>query len=147
MPDVIWTVEGAAAPVLWIIYLGGWVLMFVATNLIDGQALMGLRQVEAYWNDRRLDPLEFQTPSLYRSVRNPIMTGFLVAFWVTPRMTLGHLLFAIGSTSYILVGTKLEERDLLAAFGRRYREYRDDVPAFVPRPWRLAPRPRPDDRD
>ena len=136
LPDVVWAVEGVLAPLLWAAYLGGWVLMFAATEMIDGDDLMGLRQVRAYRDGRELEPIGFQTPSLYRYLRNPIVAGFLVAFWVTPRMTVGHLLFAGGMTIYALVGIKLEERDLLVAFGERYRTYRRDVPMFVPRPWR-----------
>ena len=138
LPDAVWAVEGGFALLLWAVYLGGWVLMFASTEMIDGDDLMGLRQVRAYRDGRPLEPLEFQTPSLYRYIRNPIMTGFLVAFWVTPQMSVGHLLFAGGMTVYVLVGVKLEERDLVDAFGDRYRQYRRAVPLFVPRPWRAV---------
>ena len=139
LPDVVWAIDGPVALLLWAVYLGGWVLMFASTELIDGADLMGLRQVRAYRDGRELEPLDFQTPALYRYIRNPIVVGFLVAFWMTPRMSVGHLLFAGGMTAYALVGIKLEERDLLATFGDRYREYRRSVPMFVPRPGRTAP--------
>jgi len=142
MPDGVWAVEGPVALVLWAVYLGGWLLMFAATNMIDGDDLMGLRQVRAYRDGREVEPIDFQTPSLYRYVRNPIMTGFLLAFWATPRMTVGHLAFASGMTVYVLVGVKLEERDLLVAFGDRYRQYMRDVPTFLPRPGRAVPSTR-----
>ena len=138
MPEVVWTVEGPLAMGLWAVYLGGWLLMFASTEMIDGADLMGLRQVRAFRDAREVEPIDFQTPYAYRFVRNPIMVGFLVAFWATPRMSLGHLLFAAGMTAYVLVGVKLEERDLLVAFGDRYRQYCRDVPLFVPRPWRSA---------
>lgn len=138
LPGVVWAVEGPPAALLWAVYLGGWVLMFVGTETIDGADLMGMRQVRAYRDDRKLEQIDFQTPSLYRYVRNPIVTGFLVAFWATPWMTVGHLLFAGGMTAYVLVGVRLEARDLTAAFGDRYRRYHGAVPAFVPRPWRPA---------
>lgn len=139
LPASIWHVGGLTGTLLWGIYLGGWVLMLASTEMIDGDDLMGLRQVRAFRDGVDLEPLEFQTPYLYRFVRNPIMTGFLVAFWATPHMTVGHLLFAGGMTFYILVGVKLEERDLSAIFGERYNRYRDDVPAFIPRPGRAVP--------
>lgn len=141
LPSVVWVVEGVLAPGIWAVYLGGWILMFWAVNMIDADDLMGLRQVRAYRDDRELEPLDFRTPALYRYIRHPIMMGFLVAFWVTPHMTMGHMLFAGGMTVYILVGVKLEERDLIAAFGDRYRDYRGEVPMFVPRPWRTASGP------
>lgn len=76
----------------------------------------------------------FTTPSLYRYVRHPLMLGFLVAFWAAPTMTVGHLLFAAGTTGYILLALELEERDLVDHFGDRYRNYRRRVPMLVPSP-------------
>lgn len=146
LPDVVWAVEGPLSLALWAVYLGGWVLMLAATEMIDGDHLMGLRQVREYRDDRDPEPIDFQTPAAYRFVRHPIMTGFLVAFWVTPRMSVGHLLFAAGTTVYILVGVTLEQRDLVAAFGDRYRQYLEEVPMFVPRPWRTVSSPS-DDAD
>lgn len=146
LPGVLWDFDGFPALVLWGVYLGGWLLMFWAVNMIDADDLLGLRQVRAYRDDRELTPLEFQTPALYRYIRHPLMTGFLVAFWITPHMTVGHLLFAGGMTVYILVGVNLEERDLVATFGDRYRRYRRGVPMFVPRPWRAPwPENQPED--
>jgi protein-S-isoprenylcysteine O-methyltransferase Ste14 len=138
LPEFVWAVEGLLAPLLWVVYLGGWILMFAATNMIDGDDLMGLRQVRAYRDGNDIEPIDFQTPSLYKYIRDPIVAGFLVAFWVTPRMTAGHLLFAVGMTAYAIVGVTLEERDLRIAFGDRYRLYCETVPRFVPRPWRTA---------
>lgn len=135
LPGVVWDFDGVAARVLWGVFLGGWVLMLWGVYMIDADDLLGLRQVRAYRDERDLTPLEFQTPALYRYIRHPIMTGFLVAFWVTPHMTVGHLLFAGGTTVYILVGVTLEERDLVETFGDGYRNYRREVPMFVPRPW------------
>ena len=136
LPESVWAVDGLPALLLWGGYLGGWVLMVASTEMIDGADLMGLRQVRAYRDGRDIEPIDFQTPLLYRYVRNPIMLGFLVAFWVTPQMSAGHLLFAAGMTMYILVGVTLEERDLVSMFDERYRQYRREVPLFVPRPWR-----------
>ena len=146
LPGVVWEIGGILAPVLWVVYLGGWVFMFAATEMIDGNHLMGLRQVMDYRDGRDPEPIDFQTPAAYRYIRHPIMTGFLVAFWVTPRMTVGHLAFAAGMTIYILVGVTLEQRDLAALFGDRYRRYQSAVPMFVPRPWRRVS-PSPDETD
>ncbi|MDX1630267.1 MAG: isoprenylcysteine carboxylmethyltransferase family protein, partial [Thermoanaerobaculia bacterium] len=130
----IWSVEASwAQGLLWGLFALGWALVLVSTYLISHAHLFGLRQVYDHHRGRELSSPGFQTPSLYRHLRHPIMLGFLIAFWATPHMTAGHLLFAVASSGYILVGVALEERDLLRAFGERYRTYREQVPAFLPR--------------
>jgi len=141
LPRTVWEVHGPAATILWAGFVGGWLLVFAGVYAIDKDDLMGLRQVEAYVEGREPAPLDFQTPTLYRYLRHPIMTGFILAFWVTPHMTVGHLVFASGMTAYVLAGVWFEERDLVRAFGDRYRRYRSQVPMFVPRPWRVLPTP------
>jgi protein-S-isoprenylcysteine O-methyltransferase Ste14 len=110
----------------------GWVITLLSTVLIDHFDLFGVRQVIARWRGRRLVEHKFSTPLLYRAVRHPLYLGFLIAFWVTPRMTLGHLLFATGMTGYILLAVRFEERDLVRLFGDQYRDYRRRVPMLIP---------------
>lgn len=119
----IWHVEGVPAAILTAISWIGWLIALTSTWLIDHFELFGLRQARA---------TAFKTPLLYRLVRHPLMLGFLLAFWATPHMTAGHLLFAAMMTAYILVGVRLEERDLVAQFGDTYEQYRRRVPMLVP---------------
>lgn len=130
---VIWRVDSPVlAQVLWGIFWLGWATLLLSTFLLNHFELFGLRQVFARMMDREIPEQEFRTPLLYRYVRHPIYLGFVLAFWATPVMTAGHLLFAIGGTGYILVGIWFEERDLIDQFGDRYRKYRAQVGMLFP---------------
>jgi protein-S-isoprenylcysteine O-methyltransferase Ste14 len=130
---VVWDVQQAAAvAVLWALFGVGWVLVLTSTFLIDHFDLFGLRQVYMYAKDQPYIPPPFHTPALYRVVRHPIMLGFIIAFWATPEMTWGHLLFATMTTAYTFIGISLEEKDLRNAFGGTYEKYRQQVSMIVP---------------
>lgn len=126
------TLPGLANVIDGIFWLG-WVVLLLATFLINHFELFGLRQAYARLKGATLPAPEFRAPLLYKHVRHPIYLGFVLSFWATPEMSLGHLLFAAGATGYILVGIWFEERDLVAHFGERYRAYRAQVPMLLPR--------------
>jgi methanethiol S-methyltransferase len=129
----VWRITGQPWRALLIaIGLAGWAITLLSSLLIDHFELFGLRQAFARPADRPPDKASFATPFLYRAVRHPLYLGFLLAFWATPRMTLGHLLFATAMTAYILVGVRFEERDLISMFGQQYRDYRGRVPMLIP---------------
>jgi protein-S-isoprenylcysteine O-methyltransferase Ste14 len=133
MPKVLWEVrQPVAVAVLWGLFVVGWLVALVSTFLIDHFDLFGLRQVYLFARGKPYSPPPFRTPSLYRIVRHPLVLGFVIAFWATPVMTWGHLLFAGLTTAYILVGIRLEERDLSNALGGAYEKYRGQVPMIVP---------------
>lgn len=133
---VIWSApEGWGSALLWGIFGLGWAIVLVSTFMIDHFELFGLRQVWTHLKGEEFSPPSFQTPWLYEYVRHPLMLGFLLAFWAIPTMTLGHLLFALMTTGYILVGIALEERDLLRQFGEQYRQYRKSTPMLFPWPF------------
>lgn len=131
---VIWHVQDPVGQaILYGLCVFGWVLVLVATFLINHFDLFGLRQVWFYLRGKEDHALAFVTPGLYRMVRHPIYVGFIFAIWATPTMTVAHLFFALLSTVYILIGIRLEEQDLVAYYGARYREYKQQVPMLVPR--------------
>ena len=133
IPNQIWMVDGVAAWLLIGIYWLGWLIMLASTFMIDHFDLSGLRQAFSALRGAEVPGQSFKTPLLYKVVRHPIMLGLLLAFWATPEMTAGHLLFAIMTTAYILVGVQFEERDLIAEFGATYQHYRQRVPMLLPR--------------
>jgi protein-S-isoprenylcysteine O-methyltransferase Ste14 len=135
LPQTIWSLaSGAGATTLTAISLAGFGLVLVSTFLISHFELFGLRQVFDRLRGRQAVQTEFRTPGLYKLVRHPLYLGFIIAFWATPSMSLGHLVFAAASTIYILLAIQFEEHDLIAAFGDRYRVYRRQVGMLLPKP-------------
>ena len=133
--EVVWSVNNSAASmVLEVLFFTGWGIVLLSTFLIGHFDLFGLRQVYLYQVGKAYTTSGFKTPGLYKIVRHPIMLGFTIAFWATPKMTLGHLVFALGTTAYILIALQIEERDLTDMHGDAYREYRRQVSMLIPLP-------------
>ena len=133
MPAVIWDVRlPAGRLVVWALFWLGWAIALAATFMVSHFDLFGLRQVYLAWRGKPYTHIGFHARLLYKVVRHPLMLGLLIAFWAAPTMTAGHLLFAIGMTSYILIAVQLEERDLVEALGDDYHEYRRSVTMLVP---------------
>jgi protein-S-isoprenylcysteine O-methyltransferase Ste14 len=133
MPTVIWDVQRPLiVALLTALFSLGWVMVLYSSAIIDHFDLFGLRQVSLYLRNRPYSHPPFVVRSLYRLVRHPLMLGFLIAFWSTPTMTVGHLLLSLLMTGYILVGVTLEEQDLARYLGTDYDLYRSQTPRFVP---------------
>lgn len=133
MGGLVWQVESQVGRfMIYSVYAFGWVLLLIATFLINHFDLFGLRQVYLHFKQREYTGLQFRTPGLYRIVRHPIYFAWLCIFWATPRMTIAHLVFAVATTGYILMAVPFEERDLIQAHGDLYRRYREQVPGILP---------------
>ena len=137
MPEPVWTVtDPLAVTLIAVVFWAGWGLVLVSTFLLNHFELFGLRQVFARLLGHTTPPPVFRVPLLYKRVRHPLYLGFVLAFWATPTMTMGHLLFAVATTGYILIGIWFEERDLVELFGEQYRSYRRQVAMLIPLPGR-----------
>src|SRR5262252_3412634 len=137
MPSIVWQVTNhtMAMAILGLSFFG-WFIVLLSTFLINHFELFGLQQVIMNLAGKADVEPRFKTPMLYKFVRHPIYLGFIIAFWATPVMTAGHLLFGLVTTADILVGIALEERDLIELFGEEYRHYRRRVAMLVPIWWR-----------
>ncbi len=134
LPQIVWSAQSPVArAVLWGGLLSGFGIVFLVSFMIDHFDLFGLRQVWLDLVGRGYRHTPFQVTYLYKFVRHPLYLGLLLGLWATPRMTLGHLLFAFGMTSYLLIGIRYEERDLARFLGEDYQRYRERVPMLVPR--------------
>jgi len=130
---VVWDAPaGPARIAIYSLFALGWALLLYTTFLIDHFDLFGLKQVWRRSKGAPYRPPQFYTPSLYKIVRHPLYIGWLTIFWAAPTMTAAHLVFALGTTAYILIAIQLEEHDLVDAFGERYVAYRRSTPMLVP---------------
>jgi len=134
LPNIVWSLSGAAATTLLAISFLGWAIVLLSTFLINHFHLFGLLQAYQYLTNKRSNDLRFRTPLFYKLVRHPLYLGFLIAFWAAPVMTVGHLLFSIAMTVYIFIGIWHEERDLTNQFGDRYEKYKRTTPKIIPIP-------------
>ncbi len=131
---VFWSVEQPLVRgLLWVLFAAGWLAVPLVSLLINHFDLFGTRQVWLFWRKKPYTNLPFRTPSVYAHVRHPLYLGWMLAFWATPTMTVGHVLFAGSMTAYMMLAALVEERDLVAYFGREYRQYQEKVGMFVPR--------------
>ena len=133
LPATLWQIDNVAISfVLWAIFGLGWLIALVATFLINHFELAGLQQVYTNLLGKESPSPQLRTPFLYKVVRHPLQFGVLLAFWSTPHMTVGRLIFATGMTLYILIGLYFEERDLVRQFGEAYRDYQKRTPMLIP---------------
>ncbi len=133
MVGVIWNVEHpVGASVLWGLFGIGWVMIVLTSFVINHFDLFGLRQVYLHLRGMEYTPLEFKAKWIYNYIRHPLMLGWIIAFWSTPQMSAGHLVFAVGTTIYILIGIQFEERDLVKSHGEDYENYRRKVSMLFP---------------
>ena len=133
MTGIVWDVTSPAGRfILWALFAFGWLLVLTTTFLINHFDLFGLRQVYLHLIGRSATPVRFKTPGPYKYVRHPLYVGWFFAFWSAPTMTVGHLVFAVVTTAYILRAIKYEEKDLVSFFGDAYRQYQQQVPKIIP---------------
>lgn len=134
LPTLVWQADGAVRTVLLGLNAGAWLLAIAATWMLNHFDLFGLEQAWKHFRGRAQSSPHFATRFAYRFVRHPLMTGIVLGLWIVPTMSAGHLVLSVGLSAYILVGTRIEERDLIRLFGERYRRYRRQVPMMFPRP-------------
>jgi protein-S-isoprenylcysteine O-methyltransferase Ste14 len=136
IPHLVWRITDAGfGNAILALALLGWLMVAASTFLISHFELFGLVQVTRSLLGREASPPKLRTPLFYRLVRHPLYLAFLIAFWAAPIMTVGHLIFTLFTTLYILAGVSLEERDLVDVFGEEYRRYRARVPMLLPLRW------------
>ena len=134
VPQPVWSIENpVAVAILWALFALGWGIVLLSTFLISHFELFGLKQVWFNLRGHRAVAPQFRQPFFYKLVRHPLYSGFLLAFWATPMMSVGHLVLAIGMTLYVLIAIRYEERDLVGLFGKDYEDYRQTVGMLAPK--------------
>lgn len=131
---IVWKTENTIlSNIITGIFFLGWLIVLLSTFMINHFELFGLSQIFDNLKNKQTANPKFQTNYLYKIVRHPIMLGFIIAFWATPTMTVGHLLFSLVTTIYIFIAVKyLEEKDLRKFIGEKYETYQKEVPMIIP---------------
>jgi len=133
IPTTLWDVQNTIAQfAIYGLFWGGWALIVFASFVINHFELFGLQQIWFNLINKPIPKIDFKMPLLYKVVRHPIMLGVLIGIWSTPHMTFGHLVFSLAMTGYIMIGIRMEERDLIANHGERYLTYKEQVPGLIP---------------
>lgn len=129
----VWNIQHEVVKLIVIIvFWSGWALLVFSSFLINHFELFGLQQIWFNLVKKSVPEISFKMPLLYKVVRHPMMLGVLIGMWIFPHMTVGHLVFALSMTCYIVIGVKMEERDLIANHGENYAKYKEQVPALIP---------------
>ena len=133
IPETVWDFRGGVIEHLITgTALFGWGLVLISTFVIDHFSLFGLKQVVYNFVGREMPECDFVVRGPYHFCRHPLMLGFLIAFWAAPWMTVGHLLFAIVMTVYVLIALHYEERNLLQMHGSDYERYKQETSMLIP---------------
>lgn len=133
MEGVIWQVENPLwQGVIWGVFGLGWGLVLISSFLTDHFDLFGLRQTWIHFVKKSYTSVEFSERLIYRSIRHPMMLGLLFGFWAVPTMTVGHLVFSIGMSGYVLIGIYFEEKSLAKSIGSQYVEYQQRTSRLIP---------------
>ena len=133
LTGTVWSIENPNGILtLQILFWAGWLIVLGSSFMINHFDLFGLRQVVLHLQKKAYTAPEFKIPGIYKYVRHPLMVGFIIAFWATPVMTVGHLFFSVLTTLYILVAIHIEERDLVHYYGEKYEEYRKRTNMIIP---------------
>jgi protein-S-isoprenylcysteine O-methyltransferase Ste14 len=135
MPEIIWKTDNDTLRIVLMgISIAGFGFVVFSSFLIDHFDLFGLRQVYLNFQGKEYTPVKFQVNVVYKYLRNPLMLGFIIAFWSTPTLSQAHLLFAAVVTGYIFFGIHIEERDIAKSLGEDYQKYRSRTNMLFPMP-------------
>lgn len=130
------TIVASNGVVYWM-FRGGYFLSiagFVWGNTALGSFdSFGLTSIVSYVRGTRPKTLDFAVRGPYRWVRHPLYFCSLLMIWSCPVITADRLLFNLLFTIWMIIGMQMEERDLIASYGKAYLAYRQNVPMLLPR--------------
>jgi protein-S-isoprenylcysteine O-methyltransferase Ste14 len=130
-----YTIASAQGILLWL--LRGVFLLSIAGFAWSWWALgvfdpFGILPILDHLRGRERPPILFTARGPYCWVRHPLYILMLLMIWSYPNLTADRMLFNVLCTIWMIIGTVLEERDLVVFFGKTYRDYQNKVPMLIP---------------
>jgi protein-S-isoprenylcysteine O-methyltransferase Ste14 len=113
------------SPIGYVLITAGLVLLYLAFKAFDRAEFLGIKQEKKP---------ELVLSGMYQYVRHPLYFATVILilglFLLVPTQKM--LLVLLISYSYILIGSRLEERKLVAIFGKEYQAYQKKVKGLIP---------------
>ncbi len=92
----------------------------------------GRKQISKFINNQKEAQGKLIYSGAYNYIRHPFYFFILIMIWTYPVISADRLLFICLWTIWIVLGTFLEEKDLVNQIGDEYLEYKKRVPMLIP---------------
>jgi len=114
------------------LYITAFIMFYGGYRVYDMHYVLGLKQIREFSEEAQTEPIPFRTSGLLEYIRHPWYSGGILLVWGFGYISDVSLVIKVILTAYFIIGTKLEEKKLVAEIGEPYRQYCRRVPMLIP---------------